>query len=80
MIECRPTTLMVDDDAPIRRDIDNDDVRRSIPKLSQSFRARAARQRAFHERDRLAYEEIRHLFPGFCPTICKEVRRSRRGA
>ena len=76
--ECRPPTLMVDDDAPIRHDIDNDDVRRTYPRLATSYRARAARQRAFEARDRRAYEEIRHVYPNFCPAICKEARRSRR--
>ena len=56
--------VTVDENAPLRRDVDSADVRATYPDLPDSPRARNA---YLQRRDRHAYLAIRSQFPGFMP-------------
>ena len=56
--------VVVDDDAPMRRDVDSADVRTVYPDLPDSPRSRNAYLQA---RDQRAYLAIRSAFPGMKP-------------
>lgn len=56
--------VTVEDDAPLRRDVDNTDVRAVYPELPTSPHARNA---YLHARDLSAYAGIKSRFPGFTP-------------
>lgn len=60
----RPTPLVIDDDAPCRRDVDSDDVRRVFPELSPS---RGNGNALLHECDMHAYRFIQATYPKFLP-------------
>ena len=62
----RPPSIAVDDDAPLRRDVDSVDMRRVHPDLPVDATPddRNAHQRACDAR---AYERIRARFPAFRP-------------
>ena len=57
-------TVVVDDDAPLRQDIDSDEARLAHPDLPDSPRAR---NRYLQARDRDAYATIRARVPGMVP-------------
>ena len=60
----RPSPLHVDDDAPMRQDTDSEDIRRIFPDLPASAHGR---NMLLAQCDRIAYDTIRHAFPGFMP-------------
>lgn len=62
----RPPPLRVDDDAPVRRDVDSDDVRRVHPELS-NLKASSARHAHLQACDERAYERVRTRFPLLTP-------------
>lgn len=63
-----PSPVLVDDDAPLRRDTDSDDVRRVYPDLPTSGDT-LARNRYAARRDWDAYVSIRDRFPAFTPPL-----------
>jgi hypothetical protein len=60
----RPPTVVVDDDAPLRRDVNSDTVRRVYPDLPATADARNAYLAA---RDQRAYRAIAARFPRLTP-------------
>ena len=56
--------ITVEEDAPVRRDVDSDDVRRTHPELPCSYQERI---RYLMSLDLEAYAEIKHQFPDFTP-------------
>lgn len=59
-MERRPPLLHVADDAPLRQDVDSDDVRRVYPSLPATPQERTALLRA---RDAEAYRAVKNAFP-----------------
>ena len=66
----RPPPVLVDDtdDAPIRHDINSEDIRRTYPDLPYGGDRNSFVTRCDHE----AYRTIRHLFPEFRPQCTRE--------
>jgi hypothetical protein len=59
-----PPPLYVDDDAPIRHDVDSDDVRRVHPDLPSTAQGRLEHLRRC---DDLAFASVCERFPELCP-------------
>lgn len=70
----RPSPLRVNDDAPLRRDTDSEDMRRIFPDLPSTAHDRNV---LLSQCDRLAYDTIRHDFPQFTPPGTYDVPRER---
>jgi hypothetical protein len=62
----RPPMLFVDDDAPMRCDVDSDDVRRVYPDLPATVEGRLAHLRLC---DDLAFSSVRDRFPELLPPV-----------
>lgn len=72
-----PPPLCVDDDAPIRHDIDNPTVREVFPDLPRGFCNAHKRQRTLETNDERAYDTIRETFPDFHPPSGERRKRGR---
>ena len=62
-----PPPLDVDDDAPVRRDVVSEDVRKAYPDMESSCSTSAERLDSLRRNDEKAFERIRHRFPKFTP-------------